>query len=276
MLGSTENDHVFRCHSRCCDAATFSQIRRCAGPGEESWSSMRKTFDQFSMQRHQWEKLLQAAVADENRRVSRTVPYQSHLEEIRSFGSNPGALRMFAHVPPQISEHRALVVVLHGCTQSAADYDLGAGWSTLADRFGFCLLLPEQQACQQSQSLLQLVSAGRQRARDGEAQSIRQMVDRMVSDHDIDPGADICHRTFSRRRDDLGDACDISRMCSRAARLLPACPMARRTMSSRRSRPCSSLHRVPRAHGAIWSEARRRITDPGRAFRSGMAAWTRR
>ena len=39
----------------------------------------------------------------------------------------------------------ALVVVLHGCAQTAAGYDLGAGWSTLANRYGFALLLPEQQ-----------------------------------------------------------------------------------------------------------------------------------
>ena len=28
----------------------------------------------------------------------------SHLKEIRNFGSNPGALRMFTHMPPQVSE----------------------------------------------------------------------------------------------------------------------------------------------------------------------------
>ena len=39
----------------------------------------------------------------------------------------------------------ALVVVLHGCTQTAAGYDSGAGWSQLADEAGFVLLFPEQQ-----------------------------------------------------------------------------------------------------------------------------------
>lgn len=37
-----------------------------------------------------------------------------------------------------------LVVVLHGCRQTAAAYDLGAGWSTLAKHYGFALLMPEQ------------------------------------------------------------------------------------------------------------------------------------
>ena len=58
---------------------------------------------------------------------------------------HPGNLRMFGYQPPTLADNPALVVVLHGCTQSAAGYDFGAGWSTLADRYGFALLLPEQQ-----------------------------------------------------------------------------------------------------------------------------------
>ena len=52
---------------------------------------------------------------------------------------------MFRYLPDNLAAGPALVVVLHGCTQTAAGYDLGAGWSTLADRYGFALLMPEQQ-----------------------------------------------------------------------------------------------------------------------------------
>ena len=55
----------------------------------------------------------------------------SPLVEINEFGSNPGALRMFSFVPEHLSPAPALVVVLHGCGQTAAGYDLGTGWSTL-------------------------------------------------------------------------------------------------------------------------------------------------
>jgi poly(3-hydroxybutyrate) depolymerase len=72
-------------------------------------------------------------------------PAPDHLTETLQFGSNPGALRMFSYIPPGLQDGCPLVVVLHGCTQTAASYDLGAGWSTLAERFGFALLLPEQQ-----------------------------------------------------------------------------------------------------------------------------------
>ena len=54
------------------------------------------------------------------------------LVETTEFGANPGALKMFSYVPEQLARSPALVVVLHGCGQTAASYDLGAGWSTLA------------------------------------------------------------------------------------------------------------------------------------------------
>jgi poly(hydroxyalkanoate) depolymerase family esterase len=147
---------------------------------------MRNTFGRFGVQRRQWAKLLQA-----NARMkaagSPAGATDGHLSEIRSFGSNPGGLRMFTHVPAEVSDGAPLVVVLHGCTQSAADYDLGAGWSTLADRFGFCLLLPEQQAANNPNRCFNWFQPGDNSRGSGEAESIRQMVDRMVADHAIDP-----------------------------------------------------------------------------------------
>ena len=71
-------------------------------------------------------------------------PGATRLVEQRGFGSNPGALRMFSYVPPGLHKGAALVVVLHGCTQTAASYDTGAGWSMLAERYGFALLMPQQ------------------------------------------------------------------------------------------------------------------------------------
>ena len=111
----------------------------------------------------------------------------SPLEEVTGFGSNPGELTMLTYVPANLADSPALVVVLHGCTQTAAEYDLGAGWSTLADRHGFALLLPEQRQTNNPQTCFNWFLPG-DTARDrGEALSIRQMVDRMVRDHGIDP-----------------------------------------------------------------------------------------
>src|SRR5260370_23447692 len=70
----------------------------------------------------------------------------SPLVETTGFGSNPGNLRMFSFAPHNLQPAPGLVVVLHGCGQIAAAYDLGAGWSTLAKHYGFALLMPQQQA----------------------------------------------------------------------------------------------------------------------------------
>jgi poly(hydroxyalkanoate) depolymerase family esterase len=109
------------------------------------------------------------------------------LVEVSDFGSNPGNLRMFAFVPEKLQQPRALVVVLHGCGQTAAGYDHGAGWSTLAKHYGFALVLPEQQGSNNANGCFNWfnpedIARGR-----GEAASIRQMIARMVAIHGIDP-----------------------------------------------------------------------------------------
>jgi hypothetical protein len=67
--------------------------------------------------------------------------WQPDIVEATEFGSNPGDLRMFSFVPRKAKAGAALVVALHGCGQTAASYDHGIGWSKLADRLGFALLL---------------------------------------------------------------------------------------------------------------------------------------
>ena len=42
------------------------------------------------------------------------------LTAVTNFGSNPGNLQMFEYVPSGLPAGRPLVVVMHGCTQTAA------------------------------------------------------------------------------------------------------------------------------------------------------------
>ena len=109
------------------------------------------------------------------------------LAEVKGFGTNPGALRMFSYVPVPQQHPRALVVVLHGCGQSAAGYDVGAGWSTLAKHYGFALLMPEQQPSNNANTCFNWFNPEDIARERGEACSIRQMIARMVGDHNIDP-----------------------------------------------------------------------------------------
>jgi poly(hydroxyalkanoate) depolymerase family esterase len=109
------------------------------------------------------------------------------LTEVTGFGSNPGNLRMFEHVPAALPSGAPLVVAMHGCTQSAASYEQQTEWSELADRFGFAVVYPEQRSANNGAlcfSWFQLADITRGQ---GEALSVAQMVGNMKSRHGSDP-----------------------------------------------------------------------------------------
>jgi poly(hydroxyalkanoate) depolymerase family esterase len=74
---------------------------------------------------------------------------EAALTRVTTFGSNPGALAMYEYVPAGLATGRPLVLVLHGCTQTAADMEK-AGWNTLADEHDFAVVYPEQQTANNS------------------------------------------------------------------------------------------------------------------------------
>lgn len=108
------------------------------------------------------------------------------LSELRGLKQNPGDLRARYYVPEGLAGPMPLVVVLHGCTQNAALYDHGSGWSRLADRHGFALLFPEQQRANNPSLCFNWFLVGDTRRGMGEAASIRAMVDAMRKAHRID------------------------------------------------------------------------------------------
>lgn len=103
--------------------------------------------------------------------------------EVSGFGSNPGNLRMFKYVPSGLPTNAPLVVALHGCSQTAANYDAETGWQLFADRFRFALLLPQQQSANNSSGCFNWFETVDTTRGQGEALSIKQMVDRMIVDH---------------------------------------------------------------------------------------------
>ncbi len=110
------------------------------------------------------------------------------LGTMTDFGSNPGALIAKTYLPQTLAPRAPLVVVLHGCTQTAAAYDHGSGWSELADRHGFALLFPEQTRANNHNLCFNWFAPGDTRRGQGEAASIAQMVRHMLASHDLDPG----------------------------------------------------------------------------------------
>lgn len=110
----------------------------------------------------------------------------SRLVELEGFGSNPGRLRAYRYVPPGTASP-PLVVALHGCTQTAAGFDTGTGWSELAEAHGFAVLLPEQQRANNPNACFNWFEPNDARRRTGEPLSIAQMIDTMIERDGIDP-----------------------------------------------------------------------------------------
>ncbi|WP_243444682.1 extracellular catalytic domain type 1 short-chain-length polyhydroxyalkanoate depolymerase [Sphingosinicella humi] len=117
----------------------------------------------------------------------------SPVEEVNSGGlrelagfRNPGNLRSLFYVPEALEAQAPLLVVLHGCTQSARSYDRGAGWSRLADRHGFALLYPEQKRENNPNLCFNWYQRGDTTRGSGEAASIAGMIEAMKSRFPID------------------------------------------------------------------------------------------
>jgi poly(hydroxyalkanoate) depolymerase family esterase len=112
----------------------------------------------------------------------------SHLREVANFGSNPGNLRMHVYLPDSVDPSPPLVIALHGCTQTADSFDHGAGWSHLADRLGFILVLPEQQPTNNPKNCFSWFLPADNARDHGEALSIREMIAKAVETYGIDRG----------------------------------------------------------------------------------------
>ena len=112
---------------------------------------------------------------------------RDRLSDLDWSGDNPGQLRARCYVPDGVAKGAPLVVVLHGCTQDAAVYDHGSGWSTLADRHGFLLLFPEQQRANNPMLCFNWFSGGDTTRGRGEAASIRSMIEAMEARFGADP-----------------------------------------------------------------------------------------
>ncbi len=114
------------------------------------------------------------------------IPESDRLADISDFGSDPGNLRARHYIPAGFAAGAPLVVVLHGCTQNAAGYDHGSGWSALADRYGFALLYPEQRPANNPNRCFNWFAAEDIARDQGEALSIRQMIAHMIGAYHID------------------------------------------------------------------------------------------
>jgi poly(hydroxyalkanoate) depolymerase family esterase len=109
------------------------------------------------------------------------------LSGLKNFGTDPGSLSADIYIPKNFPKNGPLVVVLHGSTQSPESYDIGSGWSTLADECGMALLFPGQRRANNLIGSFNWFETGDSQRGGGEPLSIRQMIEQVVDDHSVDP-----------------------------------------------------------------------------------------
>lgn len=118
---------------------------------------------------------------------ARKRPAAARLTEVTGFGINRGNLRMLEYAPPGVTGPMPLVVVLHGCLQTAADFDRGSGWTSLARKHGFAVLYPEQKGTNNANLCFNWFRPSLVARDRGELGSIREMIDFASKRGRIDP-----------------------------------------------------------------------------------------
>ncbi|MFE6157895.1 PHB depolymerase family esterase [Streptomyces sp. NPDC056486] len=119
--------------------------------------------------------------------AAQAAPTAVALEKVADFGANPGSLNMYVYRPATLAANPAVVVAMHGCSQSAQLYADNAGLVKFADQHGFLLVFPEQTSANNSSKCFNWFQPGDTRRGQGEAASIRQMVAHAGSAYDADP-----------------------------------------------------------------------------------------
>ncbi|MBU8856306.1 MULTISPECIES: PHB depolymerase family esterase [unclassified Micromonospora] len=99
------------------------------------------------------------------------------LTQVTGFGSNPGNLAMYAYRPDGLPAGAPAVVLLHGCVQNASTYVANSGWQKYADQWKFTLIAPQQPSGNNANSCFNWFETGDTARGQGEALSIKQMVD---------------------------------------------------------------------------------------------------
>ncbi|RFU87830.1 PHB depolymerase esterase [Streptomyces triticagri] len=193
------------------------------------------------------------------------APSAADLTEITGFGSNPGNLSMYAYVPDGLPADAPVVVALHGCTQNARDYYDHSGWPELADRHGFAVVLPQTSSANNLNSCFNWFKPGDTARDSGEALSIKQMVDKAVTEFGAD--ADRIHVT------------GLSAGGGMTANLLAAYPDVFAGGAVNAGLPAYCANNVATAYTCMYSPADKSPTEWGDSVRAaapeGTTEWPR-
>lgn len=108
------------------------------------------------------------------------------LEEIVDFGENPGNLRMFLYSPKSTenAQNLRVVIVLHGCSQSAKKIELQSGWSKLAEKYGFIVIYPQERISNNPMSCFRWYSYDKKEL--DEVNSVMSMLSFVQNNYSVD------------------------------------------------------------------------------------------
>jgi len=108
--------------------------------------------------------------------------------ETRTFSNAAGSRAYKVYVPAVKSKApRAMIVMLHGCTQSADDFAAGTQMNRLADEHGFLVVYPEQAAQANASRCWNWFNPQDQLRGGGEPSLIAGIVGEVTQEHGTDP-----------------------------------------------------------------------------------------
>jgi poly(hydroxyalkanoate) depolymerase family esterase len=106
----------------------------------------------------------------------------------REFGNHAGRLAYKLYVPKhEPASPMPMVVMLHGCTQSAEDFAAGTRMNRLAEEHGFLVVYPEQAAHANVSKCWNWFQSQDQLRDSGEPAMIAGIVRDLARQHDVDP-----------------------------------------------------------------------------------------
>jgi poly(hydroxyalkanoate) depolymerase family esterase len=182
------------------------------------------------------------------------------LTQVTGFGSNPGNLQMYAYVPDGLPAGAPLVVAMHGCTQSAPDYHSHSGWSKYADLYAFAVVYPQTSSANNANSCFNWFQSSDTARGQGEALSVKQMVDTAVGRYGSDPD-----RVF---------VTGLSAGGAMTAAVLAAYPDVFAGGSIASGIPAGCATSVANAYTCMYNATSRTPRQWGDAVRSASGGWT--
>lgn len=111
---------------------------------------------------------------------------QNNLVEITDFGTNKGNLEMYVYKPVNNDMEMPLVIVLHGCVQTATEIAEQSGWNTLAESKNFMVIYPQQKVENNLNKCFNWYNEIDISRKGGESETIIEMIQYAVKNFNID------------------------------------------------------------------------------------------